>query len=200
SILNKMMQLQIISNNIGNGLEKYKNDNAAGKEKIKTFRELLDTTELQFNRIRLGRTPAYSDQEQNCVMCGEPYVYLKWCKSCDRNQFKKQFSEWTSDSAAIDKFIRQTQLSINYPNCYAEWIPYEQFTNITYIGSGGFATVYYATWINGLGIWDYALGKRVRHKNTPVALKHLYGSQHVDPKFFEEVSNSLCLNNVLCFV
>ena len=55
--------------------------------------------------------------------------------------------------AAIDKFIRQTQLFINHPNCYAEWIPYEQFTNVTYIGSGGFATVYSATCINGLCTW-----------------------------------------------
>ncbi|CAG8737959.1 13065_t:CDS:2 [Cetraspora pellucida] len=123
------IQVQLVSllNNIDSKIEKYQNDITTSKEKVDLCQELLDATELQFNRVRLGRTPAYSDQMQNCT----------------------------------------------------------QFTNITYIGDGGFATVYRATWINGLGIWDYALGKRVRHQNTEVALKYLHG-QEVDPKFFEE--------------
>ncbi|RIB28325.1 kinase-like domain-containing protein [Gigaspora rosea] len=180
-------QLVNLINNIDSKIEKCQNDITMSKEKIDLCQELLDATELQFNRVRLGRTSAYSDQIQNCTICGKQYIYLKWCKSRDRDQFKNNLSEWTSGNADIDKFIRNVQLNINHPNCVVEWIPYDQFTNITYIGNGGFATVYRAIWINGLGIWDYALGKRVRHQNTTVALKYLHGHD-VDPSFFEEIA------------
>ncbi|KAF0535467.1 kinase-like protein [Gigaspora margarita] len=145
--LNQNLQVQLVSliNNIDNKIEKCQNDITSSKEKIDLCQELLDSIELQFNRVRLGRTSAYSDQIQNCTICGKQYIYLKWCKSCDRDQFKNNLSEWTSGNAAIDKFIRYVQLNINHPNCVVEWIPYDQFTNITYIGNGGFATVYRAT-------------------------------------------------------
>ncbi|CAG8458202.1 1514_t:CDS:2 [Acaulospora colombiana] len=191
STANRVIRAQTVNilNSINDRLEKYREDINANRKKITACRELLDATEVQFNRIRLGRAPAYGEQVQNCDLCGKPYVYIKWCKSCDRNRFRGQFSKWTSGEDIIDKFIRETQTSINHPNCYAEWIPYEQFTNIQFIGKGGFATVYSATWVNGLGIWDYALGKRVRHPNTPVVLKYLAGSQQrIDTNFFKEIT------------
>ncbi|CAG8664739.1 18865_t:CDS:2 [Gigaspora rosea] len=58
-------QLVNLINNIDSKIEKCQNDITMSKEKIDLCQELLDATELQFNRVRLGRTSAYSDQIQN---------------------------------------------------------------------------------------------------------------------------------------
>ena len=109
-------------------------------------------------------------------MCNKPYTFIKWCKFCDRKQFVEQFSNWKTHSV-FDKIIEDSQLSIKYPNGYIQWIPYEKFVNIEFVGKGAFAKVYKADWVEGLGAWDYALGRRVQYPNTPVALKELENSE-----------------------
>ncbi|GBB85993.1 hypothetical protein RclHR1_12430002 [Rhizophagus clarus] len=165
----------------------YQNDVTETGNKIKEYRKLLDKTALKLNRIRMARTPAYSNQAQQCSVCNRPYVFLKWCKFCDIEQFKNQFSNWESGNQEFDKIIRHSQLSIKYPNGFIQWIPYEKFANVEFVGYGGFATVYKANWVEGLGTWDYALGKRVQYPNTPVALKELRNSKNIGEKFLEEV-------------
>ncbi|CAG8820810.1 31315_t:CDS:2, partial [Racocetra persica] len=113
--------------------------------------------------------------------------FIKWCKFCDREQFQKQFSNWETGSSEFNKIIRDSQLSIKYPNVYIQWIPYEKFSNIEFVGKGAFAKVYKADWIEGIGVWDYALGKRVQHLNAPVALKELNKSTNISKNFLEEV-------------
>ncbi|CAG8788296.1 21247_t:CDS:2, partial [Gigaspora margarita] len=169
--------IKVIFNDINDKLEKY-------EKNINECHAIFEKTKLQLNRARMGRTPAYNKQPQKCK-CGEPYIYLKWCIHCDRKQFQQKFN--TSDNLEIDRFLYDSQQSITYPNGYVEWIPYEQFIDIKSVGSGGFAVVYGAKWANGLGTWDYALGKRVYHKKTPVALKVLNNSKHMRQDFFDEI-------------
>ncbi|CAB4446214.1 unnamed protein product [Rhizophagus irregularis] len=188
SKLNTMYQIENLFIEIGVNLNIYQDDITATEDKIKEYRELLDKTVLKLNRIRMARTPAYSNQAQQCFVCNRPYVFLKWCKFCDIEQFKKQFSNWGSGNPEFDKIIHDSQLSIKYPNGFIQWIPYEKFVNVEFVGRGAYANVYKANWVEGLGTWDYALGKRVRYPNTPVALKELKNSIHVGKEFLEEVT------------
>ncbi|CAG8562923.1 10178_t:CDS:2 [Dentiscutata erythropus] len=190
---NTMIQLENIFNEFRNNLDRYQEDITASKDKVREYVKFLQKTVLQVNRVRMGRAPAYSKQAQNCSLCNGQYVFIKWCKFCDREQFQKQFSSWETDSSEFDKVIRDSQLSIKYPNVYIQWIPYEKFSNIEFVGKGAFAKVYKADWIEGIGVWDYALGKRTQYPNTPVALKELNKSANISKSFLGESSSSTVL-------
>ncbi|CAG8579882.1 10342_t:CDS:2, partial [Dentiscutata heterogama] len=174
---------------IKDDLEKYKSSISATKKEVEKYRDMLNEIIRQQNMTRLARTPAYNNQPQNCSNCNYPFAFLKWCMHCDRNQFKKQYENksWTSGNVLIDNLILDSQLSIKYPNGYIQWIPYEQFTNIEFKANGGFGTVYKANWVEGFGVWDYALGKRDRQNNTPVALKELKSSENMGEDFSKEI-------------
>ncbi|CAG8556466.1 7155_t:CDS:2, partial [Racocetra persica] len=101
--------LKIIFDNINNKLDKY-------EKNINECRATFEMTKLQLNRVRMGRTPAYSKQPQQCSECEKPYVYIKWCVFCDRKQFQQKFR--ASGNLEIDKFLNDSQQSITYPNGY----------------------------------------------------------------------------------
>ena len=78
---------------------------------------------------------------ENCGYYNTEGLY-KWCKPCQINKLKKNFTNWSSGNKKIDKFIQKMQLKIGKPNdTVFEWIPYNQFNNIKEIG---FAKVYSA--------------------------------------------------------
>ncbi|CAG8847496.1 24480_t:CDS:1, partial [Gigaspora margarita] len=124
----------------------YQQDIIASKDKVRECSECLNKTVLQINRIRMCRTPAYSKQAQQCPVCNKQYVFINWCKFCDREQFQKQFSSWETGHSEFDKIIRDSQLFIKYPNVNIQWIPYEKFSNIEFVGKGAFAKIYKADW------------------------------------------------------
>src|SRR5688572_20099204 len=77
--------------------------------------------------------------ENNCEKCGKIYtnVYNKWCKLCQINNLKKNFTNWTSGNEKIDDFIQEMQLRINDKwDIVFEWIPYNQFNDIKETGKG----------------------------------------------------------------
>jgi serine/threonine protein kinase len=79
------------------------------------------------------------------------------------------------------------QLSINSTDDIVfEWIPYDQFIDIKKIGTGGFAEVYSATWVDGPLHYEY---KYLRNKQKEVALKCLHNSKNINDKFLNEVWN-----------
>ena len=43
-----------------------------------------------------------------CEKCGKEYTYedLRWCKPCQINNFKTNFTNWTSGNEKIDKLIQ----------------------------------------------------------------------------------------------
>src|SRR5215210_5765724 len=74
----------------------------------------------------------------------------KWCKPCQIDNLKGNFTNWTSGNEKIDGFIQEMQLKINtHKDIVFEWIPYNQFSYIKEIRRGGFATVYSAIWKDG---------------------------------------------------
>src|SRR5439155_9928408 len=91
------------------------------------------------------RTEAYGI----CGECNEPGTGDKWCQPCNVKRFKENFKNWTSGNKDIDEFIQQSQLNAVYCNKCLEWIPFENFQNVTYITRGGFSKIYSAYWPEG---------------------------------------------------
>ena len=95
--------------------------------------------------------------QNKCKKCGEKYTdyWSSWCKPCQINNFKENFTSWTSENEKIDNFIQEMQLKINSSlDKVFEWIQYDQFDDIKEVGQGGFATVYSAIWKDGLLDYD----------------------------------------------
>src|SRR5688572_4690622 len=121
--------------------------------------------------------------KNRCKKCGELYtdINYKWCKPCQIDNLKGNFTNWTSRNEKIDDFIQEMQLKIDEPNDIVfEWIPYYWFMDIKEIGKGGFATVYSAIWKDGPLRYDYNKEKYTRfyNANKKVALKCLNNSQN----------------------
>ncbi|GBC01922.1 hypothetical protein RclHR1_04390007 [Rhizophagus clarus] len=113
-----------------------------------------------------------------CNSCNnEYYIYFKSiCGSCNGiirllcNKCENpDWSNWSSGNKIVDDFIKEC----NKQSETLKWIPYNQFSEITYIVKGGFGEIYKAKW---KGIYD-------------VALKKLYNSQDITKVFLNEVKN-----------
>ena len=129
-------------------------------------------------------------QDGFCRKCGKEYtnVYQNWCKPCQIDNLKGNFTNWTSGNEKIDNFIQEMQLKIDYyKDIVFEWIPYNQFSDIKEIGRGGFATVYSAIWKDGPLEYDVDNMKYTRESNYEVALKCLCNSQNIINEFLNEV-------------
>src|SRR3954464_11903962 len=129
-------------------------------------------------------------QDGFCKNCGEQYtsVSFKWCKLCQIENLKGNFTNWTSGNEKIDELIQEMQLKINNPrDIVFEWIPYNQFSDIEEIGKGGFSTVNSAIWKDGPLKFKYGNEKYTRKSNQKVALKCLYNSQNITNEFLNEV-------------
>ena len=123
----------------------------------------------------------------SCKKCGKRYTSYRWCKPCQIDNLKGNFTNWTSGNEKIDNFIQEMQLKINrYNDIVFEWIPYNQFSDIKEIGKGGFATVYSAIWKDGALEYD-GFNEYTRKSNCKVALKCLHNSQNITNEFLNEV-------------
>jgi hypothetical protein len=127
---------------------------------------------------------------EKCVKCGKSYVdtQYKWCKICQINDLKNNFTNWTSNDEIIDNFVRDMQLTINdLSDIVFEWIPYGQFDNIEEISKGGDVTVYSAIWKNGPLSYNCVKKKLTRVLDRKVVLKFLHSSQSITYRFLDEV-------------
>ncbi|PKK63425.1 hypothetical protein RhiirC2_140264, partial [Rhizophagus irregularis] len=124
--------------------------------------------------------------ERYCEKCDEKYTTNKWCKPCQINYLKRNFTNWTSENKQIDDFIQKEQLQIENPwNIIFEWIPYSQFISIEKIENIGAIAI----WKDGPLIYNAKSNKYERNFNKKVALKYLYDSQNI-PQFLNKVSIS----------
>lgn len=137
-----------------------------------------------------------------CEECNQPYTSpyagygnqetvmsrKGWCRPCNAQHFKDNFSNWTSDNSEIDKFIQNYQLKIDNHQRVLEWIPYEQFTDIEYLAEGGFGKVYRAKWNEGtIYEWSSKDNKWKRDGNREIILKILHDSQNLNADFLQEI-------------
>ncbi len=125
----------------------------------------------------------------SCEKCGEEFTDDSyWCKPCQIDNLKGNFTNWTSGNEKIDNFIQEMQLKIDkYNDIVFEWIPYNQFSEIKEIGRGGFATVYSAIWKDGPLKYDYIKKYVKSFPYFEVALKCLHNSQNITNEFLNEV-------------
>jgi hypothetical protein len=140
-------------------------------------------------------------KESFCEKCRNIYTdaQSKWCRSCQIDYLRQNFTSWTSENKRIDNFIQGMQLKINKPNdIMFEWISYNQFNNIKEIGKGGFAIVYSAIWEDGPLHYDW--NKYTRESNQKVALKCLNNSQNITDEFLNEVISLIYIFNLNIFL
>jgi hypothetical protein len=119
-----------------------------------------------------------------CEICGSTYVDY-WCKSCQINNLRNNFPNWTSGNVKLDDFIQKMQLKINDSNnVIFEWIPYNELTDIKKIGNGN---TYSAIWNDGPLYYSNVRRKYKRKLNEKVLLKYLYNSQSINNTSLNEV-------------
>jgi hypothetical protein len=116
-----------------------------------------------------------------CKMCGNKYD--KWCKPCQVNQLKNDFTNWTSGNERIDGFIQKKQLNINnYNDAVFEWIPYNKFIDVEGIGDNCLTK---ATWKDGPLYFEKE--RYIRKSYKKVCLKYLHNLQDINDEFLIEV-------------
>src|SRR3954454_24019103 len=124
-----------------------------------------------------------------CGECNEPGTGIKWCQPCNAKRFKENFKNWTSGNKDIDELIQYSQLNATYSYNCLEWIPFENFQNVTYIAKGGFGKIYSAQWPEGyIASWD--IENQEWYKGSAdfkVALKSLDNSSDISTNFLNEV-------------
>ena len=125
---------------------------------------------------------------KDCPECGKPRISFGWCRECEANSMKENFPYWSSGNKEIDELIRHTQLNATQTCDYLEWIPFEKFEMVKYIGNGGFSVVYSALWMEGpRWIWDDGAQEWTRSGPMNVALKRLDNSQNISSSFINQV-------------
>jgi hypothetical protein len=124
--------------------------------------------------------------DEYCEKCGKQYTstMFKWCKPCQINDLKDNFTNWTSGNEKIDNLIQEMQLKINkHRDIIFEWIPYSQFNDIKEISKDGSDTIYSAIWKDGSLNYDIFINKYIRNQNE-VNLKYF---QNITDEFLNEV-------------
>nr|CAG8479567.1 4953_t:CDS:2 [Entrophospora candida] len=131
-----------------------------------------------------------------CPECNNslPLIQIDgWCKDCEKFNFQKAFSKWTSGNENIDNFIKETQLKSTRPIDYLEWIPYERFKDIKFIDksnndiNNGYGNVATAIWLDGpRWSWNEEILKWQRTGETIVALKIMEKTKNINSDYFNE--------------
>jgi hypothetical protein len=124
----------------------------------------------------------------NCQICHQERTGEFWCQQCESLAYQKNFEKWTSRNKDIDALIQKTQMEAKGNWQVWEWIPYTRFKDISYLGKGGFGTVYLATWLDGPRDNINRDTQQVeRRPDEKVALKVLHKSQKINVDFLREV-------------
>ncbi|RGB26902.1 kinase-like domain-containing protein [Rhizophagus diaphanus] len=101
------------------------------------------------------------------------------------------FKNWTSGNKDIDEFIQQSQINAVYYLRYLEWIPFENFKNVTYITRGGFGKIYSADWPEGyIQYWNIE-NQKWKRNSMKVALKSLDNSSCISTELLNEIKTHL---------
>ncbi|GES91846.1 kinase-like domain-containing protein [Rhizophagus clarus] len=135
-------------------------------------------------------------QDEHCKRCGNIYTDRcnKWCKECQINYLRKNFTNWTSGNKEMNKLIQEMQLKIDkYDDIVFEWVHYDQFNDIKEIVKSGFATVCSAKWRDGPLHYNVDEKKYTRNLNKTIALKYSHNSQNIN-KFLDEIKKCLKIN------
>ena len=137
---------------------------------------------------KLGNARSKKGKQKECNKCKLARYSDRFCEGCISLQLQSLFTTWTSGNNIIDHFIQQCQMKSSLPDYILEWIPFEQFYDITKLTEGGFSSIYTATWTKG-DICDYNENKKefIYFYNLAIVLKSLNNSSNPGKSFFDEV-------------
>ncbi|UZO21113.1 uncharacterized protein OCT59_013514 [Rhizophagus irregularis] len=117
-----------------------------------------------------------------CEKCGKQYpdIINEWCKSCQIEDLKLNFMNWTSKNKIIDYLIQGIQLRM--VNIVFEWIPYDQFNDIKQIKKSTnnldnvniYSSDEVAIWKDGPLNYNRFQKELIRESNKKVVLKYLH--------------------------
>ncbi|CAG8746905.1 18027_t:CDS:2 [Gigaspora margarita] len=158
-----------------------------------TLTSILDTT------IK-SKDDQYSDfLPGTCPTCKGPIpeagYYTQWCSACQSKLFEKKFGSWSSGNDDIDMFILETQLSSPSRFDYLEWIPFDKFKEVRFVGSGGYGNVYHAIWLDGpREKWDAKTVRYIRRSKQNVVLRS-FNNLNIGSELFAELGKFLNSEN-----
>ncbi|CAB5352324.1 unnamed protein product [Rhizophagus irregularis] len=159
----------------------------------------LDLDESEDHSVTSSHTSSEKKNSSRCEICNEEYTNTKyqWCKSCQINNLKQNFINWTSGNEIIDKFVQEIQLKINdYDEIIFEWISYDQFNEIKEIGNDNNNITNYSTiWNDGPLMYKRTTKKYERDSNKLFTLKYLHNSKNFINEFLNEVKTYLNYEN-----
>jgi hypothetical protein len=79
--------------------------------------------------------------------------FFDWCEICKLKYFQLNYGEFPSGSNDIDHFLKVNYCKSRSPEEIIEWIPYNEFKNITHIAVN--EETYNAVWSKGcISDWD----------------------------------------------
>jgi hypothetical protein len=173
----KSNSINEITNNFYNLLSKNKMLNEKEKEYCKQ----------RFERnIERNKERDKSGEPMTCKYCNLTRYSERYCVNCIRKHLMSQFSKWSSGDKTVDEFIQKNQLQASVPPFILEWIPPDQFENVTYLTKGGFSEIHCAKWKRGpIMDWDEKNRKFVYEGTVDIVLKSL---NEFNEKFYDEVN------------
>ena len=156
--------------------------------------EELSEIEKQFCRekfiywFELENARDKSGKPRKCKKCKKTRYSDRFCERCISLHLRSLFNTWTSGNEIINNFIHQCQILSSLPNRILEWVPFDQFEEVTKLTEGGGFSSISANWTRG-SIDDYDESKKefIYHGTHSVALKSLNNSSNPGSAFFNEV-------------
>jgi hypothetical protein len=142
-----------------------------------------------FSNLIIFYKMSSQDDDDQCKKCGEKCMskydaIYKWCKSCQINNLKQNFTNWTSENEKVDNLIQEMQLEINeLDDMIFEWIPYNQFDDIKEIGEGT-NKAYLAIWKDGPLDYDKNKYEYTRKQQNKKVVLKLYNLRNIINEFF----------------
>ena len=131
-----------------------------------------------------------SGKPKECNKCNSTRYSNRFCEGCISLQLQSLFTTWTSGNNIVDNFIQQCQMKSSLPDYILEWIPFEQFDDITKLTEGGFSSIYTATWTRGcIDDYDENTKEFSYFGDQIVVLKSLNNSSNPGKAFFDEVGS-----------
>jgi hypothetical protein len=128
-------------------------------------------------------------KQNDSTLCNECSIKTTtcWCKPCNAKRFKENFSKWTSNSAEMDKFIRETQLNAERHETLLEWVDPSKFT---FLQKVAFSKNKIAYWEDGyLLAWNAEKKEWDRNGRQKVKLVSHYCEKYLTSHFLKLVKN-----------
>ncbi|CAG8528605.1 30478_t:CDS:2, partial [Racocetra persica] len=121
---------------------------------------------------------------------------IRKCNKCKRSRSHKDENAQQCNFCdqiilSGNEFIDDLLIKLNKKSVSIEFIPYEQFSNITYLAKGGFSEIYKATCSQGIkGRWNsWKQEFKINNDSTTVVLESLNDSQIISNDFLNELKN-----------